>query len=282
MFPTAEAKPVKSAARVLDILELLARSDNPLTLSEVSGTLSLPKSSTYLLLQTLARRGYVESASGVGTFRLGMRVMELAGAYSSKADLLQQFRPVARQLVAACEETVQLAVLDGVEVVYLAKEDGTRPVRLVSHVGKRLPAHATALGKVLLAALPDSELAARLSHGPLAQMTPWTIVTFDHLMRELAQVRALGYAVDREEVVEDLYCFAAPVHNQGGRVIAAISVSIPKSRVAEEDFLRHIRLIGEAGTELSHRMGYLGPLENRTDSAGYESAPGSSSGSLVS
>ncbi len=250
---------VKSAARVLDILEHLARSDRELTLTEIATALDLPKSSTWLLLQTLVGRGYLEFASASGPFFLGPKVMELAGAYTRKASLLQSFPAIARSLVQACEETVQLAVLSGVEILYLAKEDGTRPVRLVSDTGKRLPAHATALGKVLLASISDAELEERFSNVPLTRTTSHTITSLTHLMRELSSVRTRGYAIDNEEVEDDLLCFAAPVRDADGKVTAAISVAVPKNRVGEGDADRYIGLIREAAAELSRRIGYLDP-----------------------
>jgi DNA-binding IclR family transcriptional regulator len=258
--PGPERTQVKSAARVLDILEHLARSDCELTLTEIATALGLPKSSTWLLLQTLSGRGYLELRSASGPFSLGPKVMELAGAYARKASLLQSFPAVARGLVQVCEETVQLAILIGVEVLYLAKEDGTRPVRLVSDTGKRLPAHATALGKVLLASFSDEELAEKFSKHPLTRLTPHTITSFHDLKLELTAVRSKGYAIDNEEVVEGLLCFAAPVRDAGGKVVAAMSVAVPKHRVGEGDADRYVGLIREAACELSRRIGYVDPV----------------------
>lgn len=250
-----DSKAVKSAARALDILELLGRTDKPMSLTEIAGALGLPKSSTYHLLQTLVRRGYLESNSRSGPFLLGLKVVEVAGSYIRRVSFLEQFPTVAGQVVAACQETVQLAVLDGAEVVYLAKQDGTRPVRLVSRVGSRLPAHATALGKVLLAALPDAALNALFPRCTLVQMTPRTIATLGQLKEELSCVRAQGHALDDEETVEDLQCFAAPVRDFSGKVVAAISVSVPKSRVAEGSVDGYVTLIKDAAHELSQRIG---------------------------
>ncbi len=255
-IPAGDSKPVKSAARVLDILELFGRTDGALTLSEVATALELPKSSTYLLLQTLVQRGYLDALSGSGPFQLGLKVVELAGAYTRRADLVRQFPAVARPLVAACQETVQLAILDGMEVVYLAKEDGTRPVRLVSSVGQRLPAHATALGKALLAGLADEELAARLAGARLAPLTPRTIVSARRLRDELARVRRDGHALDDEETLEGLCCVAAPVRGPGGQVVAAMSISAPKSRLSESEVSRLAKLIRRAAADLSRRIGY--------------------------
>ena len=257
--PGPDRAQVKSAARVLDILEYLARSDRELTLTQIATALGLPKSSTWLLLQTLVGRDYLELASASGPFSLGPKVMELAGAYTRKAGLLQSFPAIARGLVQACEETVQLAVLSGIEILYLAKEDGTRPVRLVSDTGQRLPAYATALGKVLLASLSDAELKERLSNAPLTRMTSHTITSIPHLMRELALVHTRGYAIDNEEVEDGLLCFAAPVRDADGRVVAAISVAVPKNRVGEGETDRYVGLIREGAGELSRRIGYLDP-----------------------
>jgi IclR family transcriptional regulator, KDG regulon repressor len=248
-------KLVKSAARALDILELLGRKDKALTLTEISVALRLPKSSTYLLLQTLVHRGYLEAHTSAGPFQLGLKVIELAGTRAGRTHFLQQFPSVARDVVATCEETVQLAILDGREVVYLAKQDGTRPVRLVSSVGRRLPAHATALGKVLLASLPDAQLHSLFSGYCLVQMTPRTIDSLDALMQEVSRVRTQQYAVDDEEAVEDLHCFAAPVRDASGRVVAAISVSVPKSRTADDNGAKYVAVIKDAGRELSQRIG---------------------------
>ena len=256
---------VKSAARVLEILEYLAGSDRDLTLTEIATALRLPKSSTWLLLQTLIGSGYLESASPSGPFSLGPKVMELAGAYSRKVSLLQCFPTVARAVVDACQETVQLAVLSGTEVLYLAKEDGTRPVRLVSETGRRLPAHATALGKVLLAYLSDEEVDRRFVGRSLPRLTAHTITSIPDLKRELAVVRARGYAVDNEEVVDGLLCFAAPVRDAQGRVVAAMSVAVPQHRVGSGEPERYAGLIMQAAGELSRRIGYAGP---RVDGGG--------------
>ena len=256
---------VKSAARVLDILEHLARSDRDLTLTEIATALRLPKSSTWLLLQTLVGGGYLEAVSPSGPFSLGPKVMELAGAYTRKVSLLQCFPTVARAVVDACQETVQLAVLSGTEVLYLAKEDGTRPVRLVSDTGRRLPAHAPALGKVLLAYLSDEEVDRRYAGRALPKLTAHTIATLPDLKRELALVRSRGYAVDNEEVVEGLLCFAAPVRDAKGRVVAAMSVAVPKHRVGDGEAETYAGLIVQAAGELSRRIGYAGP---RADGGG--------------
>lgn len=247
---------MKSAARVLDILEFVGRNEKPLALSEISVALGLPKSSTYLLLQTLVHRGYLEGPSNSGPFHLGLKVLELGGAYSRGLDVVREFRTVAQRVVATCQETVQLAVLDGVDIVYLAKEDGTRPVRLVSHVGKRLPGYATALGKVLLAAVPTSDLMSLLSSTRLSPMTPCTIRTLPELMEELSLVRKQGYALDREEALEGLWCFAAPVLDSHGATVAAISVSIPKARILETDASFYVTAIKDAAAELSRRVGF--------------------------
>ncbi len=250
---------VKSAARVLDILEYLARSERESTLTEIATTLGLPKSSTWLLLQTLTARGYLDSASPSGPFALGSKVMALAGAYTRKATLLQSFPAVAGALVDACGETVQLAALTGIEVLYLAKQDGTRPVRLVSDTGKRIPAHAPALGKILLAALSDRELEERFCSCSFPKLTSNTIASLPQLKQELAMVRSRGYAIDNEEVVDGLLCFAAPVRDASGKVVAGMSVSVPKNRVVDGDADHFVALIRQAAQELSRRIGHVDP-----------------------
>lgn len=252
-----DLKPVKSAARVLDMLELLARADNSLTFSEIAAALDLPKSSTHALLQTLVQRRYIEPPASGRAYRLGIKILELSAAYERDTDLIEQFHRVASQLVAACGETVQLAMLDGTEVLYLAKEEGTRPVRLVSHVGARLPAYAASLGKVLLAQLSDDQLRERFAGVTMKPLTPRTMTSFAQLQTAVNDVRLRGYAIDEEEVVTDLCCFAAPIRDASGQTIAAISMSVPKNRSGgnEQALVCHIT---EAAADLSERLEVLG------------------------
>jgi DNA-binding IclR family transcriptional regulator len=155
-----------------------------------------------------------------------------------------------------CDETVQVGVLEDRHVLYVAKADSRRLVRLVSTVGARLPAHCTALGKVLLALLPPDELQARLRGVTLERMTPRSIGEMGDLLAQLDTVRRQGYAAEQSESNEDVGCVAAPVRDEAGRNVAAISISVPLSRLdaPRRDALREAVMRG--AERFSARLGY--------------------------
>jgi IclR family transcriptional regulator, blcABC operon repressor len=202
------APAVTRAGAILDLLaENPGQAAGP---SELARRLGLPKSSIANICNALADVGLVRR---IGTgFALGRKLAELGGAYLASVDLVQEFYEEASLLPAASEETVQLAVLDGLEMTYLARHDGRQPVRLTSQIGRRLPATVTATGKAALASLTDEDLDARL--GPqrdLPVLTPRSLGTVDALRADLAIVRQRGYAMDDEETVEGVVCFGVMI-----------------------------------------------------------------------
>ncbi len=224
-----------AVSRAALILDLLARTaGEPLGPSEIARTLGLPKSSTANICGALAEAGFVRR---VGTgFALGRRLAELGGAYLSTVDQVQEFYEACRQLPTGSEETIQLAVLDGLEVVYLARHDGRQPVRLTSGIGRRLPAFSTATGKVALASLDDAELERRLAGLTiLPRPTRKAHGTVDELLADIAQVRLRGYAMDDEETVEGVVCYGVLVPSrQAGDAPGAASVTLLKVRATAE------------------------------------------------
>lgn len=225
---------VPAIRRTHDILRVLSSRNSPVKAAQLAQVCGLAKSTLYLLLDCLEQRRWIERKDG--GYIIGLELMALGSAYLRHDGLQAAFREAASAFVARSNEVVQLAVLDGFDVVYLAREDARRPVRLVSDLGLRLPAHACALGKALLASLPPDELAARLP-AALPRVTDRTITDPAVLRRELDGVREAGLAQDREEVATGLVCYAAyvGVTPLGKRV--AVSTSIPTDRL--DDFHRH-------------------------------------------
>jgi DNA-binding IclR family transcriptional regulator len=222
---------VKSAVRVLDIFELLVQHPSGLSLSEICVGLDLPKSSGHALLMTLVNRGYLREGRRERTYRLGPALFEIGSAYISSTDLVADGQAVVSEVARTCDETVHLAVLDGSEVLYVVKEEGTRTIRMVSAVGRRFPAHGTGVGKTLLSSLSDDDLAERFpADVPLTALTPRTITDPQALRAELATIRARGYAFDYEESTPGLCCVAAPVYGSTGSVVAGMSISVPSVR----------------------------------------------------
>jgi DNA-binding IclR family transcriptional regulator len=247
---------VKSAQRALAILELLTQQERPLTFVEIADALGYPRSSVHGLLKTMIDRSWLELNSVTRRYGLGLRNWEAGNAYLRAVQLPERARPYMERVRDALDETVQLAVLDGRYNVYIGKVDGSQRLVLASEIGRRLEAHATGLGKVLLAGLPGEELEARLNGVLLERFTANTITERDALVRELKEIQERGYALDREEYTIGVRCLAVPVHDHSGRVTASMSVSVPTVRfdlARQEQALTALR---EAAWSLSAALGF--------------------------
>jgi DNA-binding IclR family transcriptional regulator len=234
--PPSEADSLAPAVtRAATILDVLAENDGEAAgPSEIARRLGLPKSSIANICGALADAGLVRR---VGTgFALGRRLAELGGAYLATVDQVQEFYEASRQLETGSEETVQFAVLDGLEMTYLARHDGRQPVRLTSGIGRRLPASCTATGKAALASLDDAELARRLAGvTSLPTLSARSHRTVDELMADLVEVRRRGYAIDDEETMEGVVCYGVMVRGrQPGEGPYAASITLVKVRATDE------------------------------------------------
>ncbi len=226
------APAVTRAALILDVLAEFGA--EPVGPSELARRLGLPKSSIANICGALADAGLVRR---IGTgFTLGRRLAELGGAYLASIDQVQEFYDLARRLPAGSEETIQFAVLDGVEVTYLARHDGRQPVRLSSGIGRRLPAFSTATGKAALASLAASELDRRLAGiDRIPQPTARAHGSVDELRADLAVIRERGYAMDDEETMEGVVCYGVMIPSrQPGEGPCAASITLLKVRATPE------------------------------------------------
>lgn len=249
---------VPAVARAFDILELFLDETGPLGAPEIAARLGLPRSSVHELLRTLVARGYLEaSPESPNRFALGLRAFELGNAYAADLDLTREGGRVAREVAAACDETVSVAVLDGDDVVYVVKVESTQPVRSVA--ARRAPAYCTGSGKVLLAGLTDAEVAARyVGREPFAAVTPNTVTTLARLRDELARARARGVALDDRETHLNQRCVAAPIYDHTGRLVAALTVSGPATRLDGDRLAQIEELARRAAADLSRRLGNRG------------------------
>ena len=223
-----------AVTRAAGILHLLAENGGvPAGPSELARRLGLPKSSIANISSALADTGLLRR---VGTgFALGRRLAELGGAYLATVDEVQEFYETCRELPSASDETVQLAILDGVEMTYLARHDGQQPVRLTSQIGRRLAASHTATGKAALATFDDEEVLRRFEGRRLPLMTRRSHATVDALIEDLALVRGRGYAIDDEETVEGVVCYGIAIRGRrAGEGPYAASITLLKVRATDE------------------------------------------------
>jgi DNA-binding IclR family transcriptional regulator len=244
---------VQSVDRALTILEVLARVGEA-GVTEIAGELDVHKSTAFRLVTTLEAHRLVEQTTERGRYRLGVGVLRLAGATTARLDLVQEARPVCRQLAADTGETVNIAVLSESSALYLDQIAGSSALQPHNWVGQHIPLHATSNGKVLLSGLDDAQVKDLL--GTLSRYTATTITKKGKLREELALVREQGYAVAVDELEEGLTAAAAPIRNAHGDVVASMSVSGPTFRLSEERVEDVVRLLVEAAGEVSHRLGW--------------------------
>jgi DNA-binding IclR family transcriptional regulator len=212
------------------------------------------KSTAFRLVSTLESHRLVEQAGDRGRYALGVGLLRLAGATTARLDLVQESRPVCRQLAADTGETVNLTVLAEHSALYLDQVAGSSALQSHNWVGQHIPLHATSNGKVLLSELEPERLEESL--GSLSRYTPLTITRKAKLREELAVVREQGYSVAVDELEIGLTAVAAPIRNAHGDVVASISVSGPTFRLTDERMEKVIPQCVEAGVEISHRLGW--------------------------
>jgi DNA-binding IclR family transcriptional regulator len=243
---------VGNAARLLKAF--LSR-ERELGVSELARRLGLGKSTVHRLLTTLVQEGLVEKTDG-GGYRLGLTMFELGQVVHSHMDLHGAVGPVLASLREETHEGCQVGVLDGHEVVYIDRLESSQTLRLFNETGRRVPVHTTSSGKVLLAHLSEDALARVLAAAPLTRMTPRSITEPAALRAELAKVRARGWAEAVEEREVGVASIAAPVRDDSGQVVAAISIGAPAARMGAQQRRRLAEVVVEAGEAVSRRLGW--------------------------
>ncbi|MFY0409733.1 IclR family transcriptional regulator domain-containing protein [Solicola sp. PLA-1-18] len=227
---------MQSLARGLSVLTAFGEGAEHLTLSEVAARTDLTRAAARRFLLTLVDLGYV-STDGK-RFSLRPRVLELGYTYLAGLGMPAVAQPHLEHLVSQVRESSSMAVLDGADVVYVARVPTSRIMSVRIDVGTRLPAHATSLGRVLLAGLPTDDLARWLADAPLERFTARTLTDAADLRADLDVVRAQGFAIADAELEDGLRSVAVPVHDQRGVVTAAVNVSTQASRVPKEALRR--------------------------------------------
>jgi DNA-binding IclR family transcriptional regulator len=228
---------VQTIERVATIFDVMAQSAQGISLKELSAKVDLPKGTTHRLLSSLAYFGYVRQASESKNYHLGFKLVELGNLLLDQLDLRSQAKPFLINLCERINETVHLVVLDQNEALYIDKvvsKEKPGGLQMVSRVGLRVPAHCSAVGKILLAHQSEKEINDLVQTKGLSQRTKNTITDPDRLKTHLKTVRNQGYAIDNEENEKGIRCVSAPIYDQQGRAIAAISISGPTARISKQ------------------------------------------------
>lgn len=221
----------KPTERVLDILSVLASEKKGLSLTEISERTDIPKSTLSPIISTLNKRKFI-SKNSENLYNIGVNTYITGESYLGKSDLYELIKNYMVDIVDECNEICQMGILNKDEVLYIAKEEPERSIQLVSHVGKLLPIHSTALGKVLVSKYSDEEIKSLLGEN-LEPINERTITNIDDFIKEVHKVREDNYGCDMRETSEDIECIAIPIEKDG-EIITALSISIPIYRSSKE------------------------------------------------
>ena len=254
--PDNERGGVQSIARAFAIAEEIARNRDGIGLAELSKRVGLHNSTAFHLVKTMVQLGYVSQLADSRKYRIGRRMFTLAAGALDEIELVSVATPVLEKLTAATGEYSHFAIRSGEQIVVVAKTAGTGIFQMVDRTGAVRPAHATALGKVLLAALSPSQLERYLQSCELNPFTAKTITEKDALLREIEEVRRKGLAFDDGEFDPEARCVAVPVRDFTGRVAGAIGMSGPMWRLSLQALQEKSKYVREAAVELSDELGF--------------------------
>ncbi len=248
---------VRSVDRAVSILQTLGERGE-LGVSQIAETIGVHKSTVFRLLATLEARGLVTQSAERGGYGLGNGILQLAAGLAQRTDLSLLSRPITRALADAVGETVNIATCDGVHVMSIDQTIGPAAITTMEWVGRPVPLHATAAGKVFLAFPDRAGRPALPDHLPA--LTAATLTNPRRLAEEVAQVRAAGFAVARQEQEHGLVAVGSPIRELGGEVVAAVVVSGPAFRMTETFIQEVARQTMAAAAEISYRNGLPKPL----------------------
>ncbi|HKN12139.1 MAG TPA: IclR family transcriptional regulator [Candidatus Binatus sp.] len=257
-------KPIQSARtyssqvldRVVRILECFGPERTDLRLVEIVAATGLHKSTLYRLLEAMRAHRLIGFDAESGCYHPGLKLFEIGSLAAGRFALERHAHPTLEHLATVSGETAHLCVLDGSDVVYVAKVECTRTLRIPSAVGQRNPAYCTGVGKAILAFLTPEQIESYIASTPLKPFTRKTLISSKELKANLGQVTVQGYAVDDQEREEGVRCVAAPVRDHAGEVIAAISIAGPSIRVTKERIAGLASHVVQAADEISAAIGY--------------------------
>jgi DNA-binding IclR family transcriptional regulator len=247
-------KPIKVVVKTFKVIELL-NSEKGLSLVDLAGQASLPKPTTYRILDTLAGLGYIEQDPSTRKFTLGSRSLTFIKNSGPGRDLISLAEPHMEKLARRYGETVNLAILIDYQIIYIRILESGHSFRFSDNVGDRASVHSTAIGKAIAAFLPKEELSVVLQRNVYTPFTRKTITDEAGLRKHLALVREQGYAIDDEEGHDGVLCIGAPIFNREHIPFAALSVSLPKVRAKEKILKAMAREVPKLAIQLSLDLG---------------------------
>lgn len=249
---------VKPVLKALRVLASLGDAGRELRLAEVVQLVKLPKATVYKYLKTLCESGFVSYDTNEDTYWLGSRSWSLGRTVDPSLRVREIAHPLMRELRDQCGETVNLGVMNGPDVVYLEMVQSRHTLRMQATIGAHDPVYSTSLGKSILAFRPPEQWNQHIPTR-LAARTKHTITTVDGLRKELLAIRKRGYSIDNGENEDGAWCVGAPIRDQDGSVIAAISISAVANRVGRDLETEYARMVLQTSDAISVKLGYKKP-----------------------
>ena len=246
---------LSSVKKALKLLRSFSVDEPEKGITELAKTLHLTKSTVQRLVVTLTEEGFLQKNPKTHRYRLGMSILGLSGIITSSNELYNEAMPVLRKLVEVVGETAHLAILDGMEVVYLMKVDCNHPVRLITRLGSRNPLYCTSSGKAILAH-QDQQMIEQVIKNGLNRVAENTITDPEMLRKELEKIKAQGYASDVNEVDDGTVSVAAPIRDFTGEVVGAVNIVGPIQRFSPEKIPQYSGKVMQAAREVSRKLGY--------------------------
>ncbi|MFJ5624715.1 IclR family transcriptional regulator [Peribacillus loiseleuriae] len=247
---------VKSVDRALTIITLVSKRKEGVGVTELASNLEINKSSIFRLLRTLVKHGFIEQDLETKKYRLGYKYLELSSMLLESIDLRTQAKPFLEELESHTNEVIHLVVYDQGEVVYIEKIEGNETLRTHSQVGRRAPMHCTSVGKVILAHLPLNEILDIIDKNGLPKHTEQTITDKELFIQELGKIKNQGFGTEVEENETGITCVAVPIFDNQKKVVAAVSISGPSTRMSAERLIVIRPILMDIGKKISSRLGY--------------------------
>ena len=246
---------VQSLTRGLSILDVLAKAEGGLTLTDVSQRVGLPPSTTHRLLATLEKTGFVYQAGDLGFWYVGLHAFAVGSSFLANRDFVAQSHPYMRRLMEQAGETVNLAILDGTEAVFIDQVQCRETMRTIVKLGSRVPLHASGVGKAIFAALSNEQIDAILKVKGLPRITPHTITAPETMWAALRMIRQRGFSFDDEEHLPGTRCVASSIYDEHGESLAAISIAGPSARLPDERIRQLGPLVAHVAEDITRKLG---------------------------
>ena len=247
---------MSTIGKALDILEIFLKRDDEIGLSELASLCGLNITTTHRIVHTLVKRGYLNQKQKRQKYSLSTKFLQYGNVITKRMKIRDIASPILDALSKMAGESVNIAILDRNEAVYIEHIETSKSLRIFTQVGNRVPLYCTGMGKVFLAYMNCDELDKALNSNDMLPHTVNTITDVNRLKRELEQVKQEGFAVDNEEMEIGVKCIASPVKNSTGDVLAAISVSGPTARLSNKRVDEIKPLVKSCALEISRALGY--------------------------